>query len=124
MFSRNLQRFLNHVLVFSAAMGIVASTAIAAFGSGNFQKTGSLNVARGAHTATLLSNGEVLVAGGDNSSFGGGYLSSAELYNPSTDSWTLTGTMTTARQSHQPLLLPNRQVPVPRRTNGAGHVPS
>jgi hypothetical protein len=124
MFSRNLQRFLNHVLVFSAAMGIVASTAIAAFGSGNFQKTGSLNVARVAHTATLLSNGEVLVAGGDNSSFGGGYLSSAELYNPSTGSWTFTGSMTTARQSHQAVLLPNGHVLVAGGNNASGTLAS
>ena len=46
------------VLVFVA--GLVAITTMPAFGSGSFQKTGSMNVARvGGHTATLLSNGEV-----------------------------------------------------------------
>src|SRR5438552_3084976 len=43
-----------------------------------FGNTGSLSTARDAHTATLLPNGKVLVAGGQNS---GGYLISAELYD-------------------------------------------
>ena len=62
--------------------GLVGITAMPAFASGTCQKTGSMNVARIGHTATLLSNGDVLVAGGDNSG-------SAELYNPSTGVWTL-----------------------------------
>lgn len=36
--------------------------------------------ARSMHTASLLSNGKVLVAGGSN----GGYVDSAELYDPTT----------------------------------------
>ena len=50
-------------------------------GTGTFTDTGSLNVARTFHTATLLNNGVVLVAGGSNST---GYLTSAELYSPAT----------------------------------------
>src|SRR5262245_33381705 len=42
--------------------------------------TGSMGTAREFHTATLLPNGRVLVAGGYN----GSYLSSAELYDPGT----------------------------------------
>ena len=41
--------------------------------------TGSLTTARGVHTATLLANGKVLVAGGQGT---GGYLASAELFDP------------------------------------------
>src|SRR5690348_411670 len=44
-----------------------------------FSNTGSLATARWAHTATLLPNGKVLVAGGGNSS---AFLTSAELYDP------------------------------------------
>lgn len=79
---------------------MMAGTATPVLGSGTFTKTGSMNVARISHTATLLMNGEVLVAGGDNSSLGDSHLSSAELFNPSTGSWTLTGSMTTPRQNH------------------------
>ncbi len=55
-----------------------------------------MSVARVGHTATLLRNGQVLVAGGENSTNG---LSSAELYNPATRKWTLTGSMATGRYS-------------------------
>jgi len=83
----------NSVLRGLFAIGLVASTAIPALGSGTFAKTGNMNVARISHTATLLLNGGVLVAGGNGSS--------AELYNPATGSRTLTGSMTTARDLHQ-----------------------
>jgi len=44
---------------------LVASTAIPAFAqSGTWSKTGSMNTARESHTATLLQNGQVLVARG------------------------------------------------------------
>src|SRR6266404_5636556 len=57
-----------------------------------FDNTGSLNTARYVHTATLLSNGKVLVAGGDSIS---GYLTSAELYDPASESWSATGSLNT-----------------------------
>ena len=47
--------------------------------SGIWTATGAMNTNRAAHTATLLPNGSVLVAGGFPN---GGYLSSAELYDP------------------------------------------
>src|SRR4029077_19252268 len=45
-----------------------------------------LITARFAHTATLLASGKVLVVGG--SAGPGSWLSSAELYDPTNDSWT------------------------------------
>ena len=61
--------------------------------------TGSLNIARKVHTATLLPNGQVLVAGGGNNS--------AELYDPATGLWTTTDSMSASRYGHTATLLPN-----------------
>src|SRR5947207_12608123 len=55
--------------------------------------TGSLNTARYLHTATLLPNGMVLVAGGSDSSFT--VSPSAELYDPASGTWTATGNLNT-----------------------------
>jgi hypothetical protein len=74
---------------------------------GTWTATGDLGSSRWRHTATLLPNGQVLVAGG---SANAAILSSAELYNPATGVWTATGSMTTARWYHTATLLPNEQV--------------
>ncbi len=121
MFSRNLQGLLNRVLISTAAMGIAATTAVAGSASGSFQKTGSMNVARIGPSSTLLSNGEVLVAGGRGTN--GAYLASAELYNPSIGSWTFTGSMSTARSSGA-VLLPNGEVLVAGGSNGSSELTS
>src|SRR5437667_8324211 len=68
--------------------------------------TGSLVTARTRHTATLLPNGKVLVAGGNQ----GPALSSAELYDPATGTWTATGSLGTARERPTATLLPNGKV--------------
>jgi len=80
--------------------------------SGTWTATGGLATARGQHTATLLPNGKVLVAGGDNNIYGMGLgsLASCELYDPQTGTWTLTGPLGDARSSHTATLLPNNKV--------------
>jgi WD40 repeat protein len=70
--------------------------------------TGSLATARQEHSATLLPNGQVLVAGGFDGS--GTVLASAELYDPASGTWTATGSLATARHRHAATLLPNGQV--------------
>jgi len=69
--------------------------------------TGALITGRRSHTASLLPNGKVLVAGGYD---GNRLLSSTELYDPITGTWTATGTLTIARFYHTATLLPNGKV--------------
>jgi chitodextrinase len=73
---------------------------------GAFAATGAMVTSRTWYTATLLSNGNVLVVGGLN----GGALSSAELYDPAAGTFTTTGALTTARFLHTATLLPNGRV--------------
>ena len=77
-------------------------------GFGGFDNTGSMATARADHTATRLNNGLVLVAGGSGAS--GNLLASAELYNPSSGTWTTTGNLSAARTFHTATLLPNGKV--------------
>ena len=63
-----------------------------------------MSTARGSHTATLLSNGEVLVAGGaDNAA-------SVELYDPGSGTWTAAPSMVTAGDVQTATLLPDGTV--------------
>jgi len=67
--------------------------------SGTFAATGNMSVARGfGPTATLLTNGKVLVAGGSSDA-------SAELYDPTTGTFAITGSMSIARNGSSATLL-------------------
>jgi hypothetical protein len=54
-----------------------------------------MTVGRMGHTATLLPNGKVLIAGGEDP--GENTLTSAEIYDPLSGTFTVTGSMTSAR---------------------------
>ena len=66
--------FVNGIPSQSSLLNIVANASF----------TGPLGIGRSGHTATLLSNGKVLVAGGYN---GLNFLAGAELYDLSTGTW-------------------------------------
>jgi uncharacterized repeat protein (TIGR01451 family) len=72
-----------------------------------FYATGNLNLGRRLHTATLLQNGKVLIAGGITST---GTTATAELYDPVANTFTFTGNMTTRRDSQTATLLNDGRV--------------
>lgn len=76
----------------------------------SWSKTGSLRSPRAGHTATLLPNGTVLVAGGYADASSTGAVRSAEIYYPDSGRWLPTGVMTSSRQAHAAVLLPDGNV--------------
>src|ERR1035441_2492280 len=64
--------------------------------AGSFLTNSPLHTQRYFQSETVLQNGKVLVAGGDNNV--SGPLSSAELYDPATGTWTVTGSLSTPRE--------------------------
>jgi len=86
--------------------GTSSSIKVAAAAS-RFQITGPMGTARLLHTATLLANGSVLIAGGTDRTV---VLSSTEIFDPASGLFTLSGEMHTAREWHTATLLNNGNV--------------
>jgi hypothetical protein len=78
--------------------------------TGTWSQTGDNVVQRIGHTATLLPLGNVLVAGGCYFGTGCPVAASAELYDPNSGTWALTGSLIAARMAHTATLLPNGKV--------------
>lgn len=77
--------------------------------TGKWIATGNMTTQRFHHTATLLANGTVLVAGAEHG-MPDVILDSAELYDPETGTWIATGNMITARWQQFSVLLPDQKV--------------
>jgi large repetitive protein len=76
--------------------------------NGTWTTASPLTVARQAHTATLLHNGKVLLAGSWGTA--GRCLSSTEVYDYADGTWAPTGALSEARWQHTVTLLPNGKV--------------
>lgn len=74
---------------------------------------------RGAHTATLLNNGKVLVAGGRYYSLATAYRTSVQLYDPVTENWSDGAALSTGVAYHSTSLQPNGDLLVCGGFNGA-----
>ncbi len=84
--------------------------------TGDWASAGSLATPRYYHSATRLSDGSLLVAGGYN---GVNSLATAERWNPGSGVWTSAGTMSRARSAHTATLLPNGKASAGCRPQGS-----
>jgi hypothetical protein len=97
--------------------------------NGSFAPTGSMAEERGGHTATLLPNGKVLIAGGGNT--GGSYPAlagsasgTAEVYDPASGTFSATGEMVTSRAGQTATLLANGTVLIAGGWTGSSAIAS
>jgi N-acetylneuraminic acid mutarotase len=77
--------------------------------TGSWSATNPMGQPRQGHTATLLANGKVLVAGGTGF-FASVFPTSAEIFDPTTGKWSPTFPLVSGRQDHFATLLPNGKV--------------
>ena len=89
----------------------VASAELYDSTAGTWTTTGAMLQGRERHTATVLQNGQVLVAGGDYyDGVNVGFLTECELYDPAAGTWSVTGSMSTARYGARAVLLHDGRV--------------
>lgn len=99
-----------NIRLFAFFITTVLATRLDAQMQGSFTPAGSLTTDRQGHTATLLTNGKVLIAGGSATLAGLPVWASAELFDPAGTSFTPTGSMGTPRVGHTATLLPDGRV--------------
>jgi N-acetylneuraminic acid mutarotase len=78
--------------------------------TGTWAAAGFMTFARRQHTAAVLADGKLLVSGGVNDANGKATIASAELYDASTNSWSVVGSMAQPRNRHTASLLSNGKV--------------
>lgn len=91
-------------------------------GAGSWAITGSPTTYRGDFASVRLADGRVLVSGGSDGSGSFTWLTSAELYNPATGSWSPTGAMVHGRRFHTLTLLADGRVLAVGGEDGAGGI--
>jgi uncharacterized protein (DUF2147 family) len=89
----------------------IASAEIYDPATGKFALTGSMVEPRGSHTATALKDGRVLIVGGGSGHYPSQTIyRSAEIYDPATGKFTLSGETSVERHKHAAILLRSGKV--------------
>jgi hypothetical protein len=110
-----------HVVATSVAnTSTTAVAVVTVVASGGFAKVGSMEIGRIHHTATLIPNGKVLIAGGNDGQ--GNSLATAELFDPATKTFSPTANMNSARSLAPAVLLPNGKVLIVGGGDNAGNM--
>ena len=109
----------HRVLIAGGDDGTGAVTSVEVFNAdGSFSAVSAMGAARAKHVAVALADGRVLVAGGEGA--GGGTTNSAEIYDPTYDSWTtIAGGMIEARSKASVSLLKDGRVLIAGGQNGS-----
>lgn len=105
----------NGKILFAGGVGtgwsFLASSELYDIQAGKFTLTGPMTTERESHTATLLQDGKVLITGGHKDRRENIIIySSAEIYDPGTEKFSATGSMTIPRHKHDAVLLANGKV--------------
>lgn len=108
---------LSALTLFCVLILLALTTRIPA-GPGSLIPTGDTMTARFSHTATMLLNGKVLIAGGMEQN--GVWLDSAELYDPAKGRFSAIGKMSARRAGATATLLPNGKVLIAGGNEGSG----
>jgi hypothetical protein len=85
--------------------GVLSSAELYDPGARTFTTTGSMTVPRAGQTITMLRDGRVLLTGGVQNAGFRSELSSAEIYDPAAGTFSVTGSMSTAREGHTATML-------------------
>jgi N-acetylneuraminic acid mutarotase len=98
------------VLVTGGGYGYGAENHAAVFDpiAGTWTRVANMSAPRRNHTATLLSNGKVLVANGYQGFFN--WINTAEIFDPTSSTWTPTGSTPTRSAKHASVLLKDGRV--------------
>jgi hypothetical protein len=105
------------------SLAAVATGTVWAQSSGAFAPTGRMRMARSFHSATLLPDGHVLIAGGRVSGvqdYRGTVTATGELFDPVTGTFSPTGNMTRPRVWHTATALPTGKVLIVGGDSAAG----
>jgi hypothetical protein len=109
---------LSALTIFAALVLLAVTTRTYAPKTGTIVSTGAPRIARFSHTATLLVDNRVLIAGGMERN--GYWLNSAEIYNPETGQFSPTRNMLSRRAGAMAARLPNGKVLIAGGTDGSG----